>query len=196
MAMRAALITRPGQTDFVSRHRPEPGPGHVRVAIEGCGVCGSNLPVWQGRPWFQYPLAPGAPGHEPWGHVDALGDDVEGISVGTRVALLCEQGFAEAAVVPASAVVPIDGLRADAPFPGEALGCGFNVAARSDFAPGQTVAVVGVGFLGAIVTARAAAAGATVVAVSRRPFALEVAALMGAHHTIELGDPDLVVHQV
>lgn len=33
----------------------------VRVRLEGCGVCASNLPLWQGRPWFTYPLAPGVP---------------------------------------------------------------------------------------------------------------------------------------
>ena len=43
---------------------PGPGEGQVLVELEGCGVCGSNLPLWEGRPWFSYPLEPGAPGHE------------------------------------------------------------------------------------------------------------------------------------
>jgi threonine dehydrogenase-like Zn-dependent dehydrogenase len=43
---------------------PSPGHDEVRVRLEGCGICASNLPVWEGRPWFEYPRAAGAPGHE------------------------------------------------------------------------------------------------------------------------------------
>ncbi len=166
---------------------PEPpGEGQVRVTVEGCGVCGSNLPPWEGRPWFDYPFPPGAPGHEGWGVVDELGGQVQGIAAGRRVAFLSDRVFAESAVVPADHVVALPADIGTAPFPGEALGCGFNVAARSGFGPGQTVAVVGVGFLGAIVTALASAAGARVVAVARRPFALDIARAMGAHETVAL----------
>ena len=56
----------------------EPRAGEVLVDVAGCGVCGSNVPVWEGRPWFTYPLAPGLPGHEAWGQVAAVGADVDG----------------------------------------------------------------------------------------------------------------------
>ncbi len=165
-----------------------PGPGRVRVDVEGCGVCGSNLPVWEGRPWFDYPLAPGRPGHEAWGRVEAVGDGVDGslCGVGDRVALLDEAAFAEAVDVAAADVVVLPAALEDRPFPGEALGCAFNAAARSGFSAGQTVCVVGIGFMGAVLTALAAAAGARVVAVSRRLFSLEVAGLMGAASTFPL----------
>jgi threonine dehydrogenase-like Zn-dependent dehydrogenase len=61
---------------------------------------------------------------------------------------------------------------------------------------GQTVAVVGNGFLGALLTALSAAAGARVIAISRRPFALEVARTMGAAETIPLEDHGAIVHRV
>ena len=48
--------------------RPDAGPGQVRIRLEGSGVCASSVPVWEGRPWFWYPAAPGAPGHEGLGH--------------------------------------------------------------------------------------------------------------------------------
>lgn len=164
------------------------------MALEGCGVCGSNLPVWEGRPWFEYPLAAGAPGHEAWGRVrEAV---VDGVAPGTRVAVLAEDAFAEQVVVPADALVPVPDAVGDDPFPGEALGCGFNVADRSDFGPDQTVAVVGAGFLGNIVIALAARAGARVIAISRRHFSLEIAATMGAHHLIEMDDHDRIIGQV
>jgi D-arabinose 1-dehydrogenase-like Zn-dependent alcohol dehydrogenase len=34
------------------------------------------LPLWEGMPWFTYPLEPGAPGHEVWGTIDAIGSEV------------------------------------------------------------------------------------------------------------------------
>ena len=193
---RAAVLVGPGQVEIVTRLRAEPGPAEVRVGFAGSGVCGSNLPVWEGRPWFRYPLAPGAPGHEGWGHLEAVGDEVVGLSVGTAVAVFADGAFSEAGVIAADRVVPLPGLLGDGPFPGEALGCGFNVAARSHFAPGQTVAVVGVGFLGAVIVALAARAGARVIAVSRRPFALEVAREMGASEALSMDDRQRLIGAV
>jgi threonine dehydrogenase-like Zn-dependent dehydrogenase len=113
------------------------------VEIEGCGVCGSSLPVWEGRPWFSYPLAPGAPGHEAWGRTED----------GTRVAFLTQHGYARVAEVDERSLVPLphelDGL----PFPGEAFACAVNVVRRARIAPGMRVAIVGVGFLGSTVAA-------------------------------------------
>ena len=74
---------------------PEPGPLDVRVRLEGSGVCASNLPAWQGQPWFAYPLEPGALGHEGWGRVDALGPGVIGLAGGARVAGLFSRSYAE-----------------------------------------------------------------------------------------------------
>lgn len=193
---RSAMIAGPGRVEMVNAKRPEPGAAEVRVAFAGCGVCGSNLPVWQGRPWFQYPLAPGAPGHEAWGHVEAVGDEVAGLPLGTPVAVLSDRAFSEAGLVAADHVVPLPEELSGGPFPGEALGCGFNIANRSDFGPGQTVAVVGVGFLGAVIVALAAHAGARVIAISRRPFALEVARVMGATDVLAMGDAQRVIGKV
>jgi threonine dehydrogenase-like Zn-dependent dehydrogenase len=175
---RTAVVTGPRRVGLTEVAVPEPGDGEVLVRVEGCGVCGSNLPVWEGRPWFAYPLPPGAPGHEAWGVVEG-----GALPRGTRVAVLAENAFADYVVVPAARAVPLP-PELTGPFPGEALGCGLNVAKRSGFAAGQTVCVVGAGFLGDVVVALAAAAGARVVAVSRRPFALDVAKTMGATETL------------
>jgi D-arabinose 1-dehydrogenase-like Zn-dependent alcohol dehydrogenase len=85
--MRAAVIGGPRRAELREVAIPEPGPREVRVRLEGCGVCASNLPVWEGREWFTYPQAPGAPGHEGWGVVDAVGREAQGIAVGDRVAM-------------------------------------------------------------------------------------------------------------
>src|SRR3954470_2400446 len=152
---RSAILTGPRSIRIEERPLTEIGPTQIRVRLRGCGVCGSNLPVWEGRPWFEYPLAAGAPGHEAWGQVDEVGDGVEGIARGDRVAFLSERAFAEHVVTPAQDVVVLPEALHGAPFPGEAIGCGFNAAARSDFRSGQTVAIIGIGFMGAVMTALA-----------------------------------------
>ena len=154
--MEAAIITAPGYARLTRVARPEPGPCELRIRLEGCGVCGSNLAPWEGRPWFSYPLSPGELGHEGWGEVDAVGDEVQKFRPGDRVAMLSYHAYAEYDIAPESAVVWLPAALAQKPFPGEALGCAMNVFRRCDIKPGQTVAIVGVGFLGAVLTSLSA----------------------------------------
>ena len=194
--MRAAVVTAPGQVEIVDAPMPAPGPRQVRVRLEGCGVCASNLPPWAGRDWFAYPFAPGQLGHEGWGTVDAVGDGVATFRVGDRVATLSQHAYAEFDVADADQTVPLPPPLAGRPFPAEPLGCAVNIFARSNVTAGQTVAIVGVGFLGAILTRLAKRAGATVVAVARRPFAQAVARDAGADHVVPMGERWQVVQAV
>jgi threonine dehydrogenase-like Zn-dependent dehydrogenase len=194
--MRAAILSAPGQVTLQRVPRRRPGPEEVLVRIEGCGVCGSHLPLWEGRPWFQYPCAPGAPGHEGWGAVAEVGGEVRGVHAGQRVTLLSYQAFAEYDLAPADHVVPLPESLSGLPFPGESLACAMNVFARSRIEAGQQVAVIGVGFLGTQLVRLASRAGARVIAVSRRPFALEAAHACGASETVAFGDPAQVVRSV
>lgn len=192
--MRSAVITRPRVVDLLDVAQPRPAAGQVLVRLEGCGVCGSDLAVWQGRPWFGYPRSPGAPGHEGWGEVAAVGEGVTGLRVGARVAALSFNAHAEFDLADADRVVALPEALDGWPVPGEALGCAVNIARRCDFQSGQVVAVVGIGFIGALLVQLAARAGASVIAISRRPFALELARRMGAREALSLsGD---VVAQV
>jgi threonine dehydrogenase-like Zn-dependent dehydrogenase len=194
--MRAAVLTRPGCFELLHVPRPEPDAGQVRVRVEGCGVCGSNEAVWAGQPWFRYPLGAGAPGHEGWGVIDRLGPAVRGVSVGDRVAFLSDHALAEYDVVAPSVLVPLPARLDQVPFPGEAIGCAFNIFARSEIQRGETVAVVGVGFLGALLVKLAKRAGAVVIAVARRPYALELARHMGADHLVPMNGRAQVVEEV
>jgi threonine dehydrogenase-like Zn-dependent dehydrogenase len=194
--MRAASIVGPREMNVQQVELPEPGPAQVRIRIEGSGVCGSNLPMWEGRPWFQYPSTPGSPGHEGWGHVDALGPDVTSLKIGDRVTALTYRAFAEYDIAEASAVVPLPEDLAGDPFPGEPLGCAINVFRRSDIQPGHTVAIIGIGFLGAVLTRLASQAGARVIAISRRPFALELARELGAAVVVPMEDHGRIVDDV
>lgn len=191
-SMRSAVLVAPRRFELRPAPRPEPGPTEVRVRVEGCGVCGSNLPTWQGRPWFDYPLPAGAPGHEAWGRVDAVGRDVRGVAPGDRVAGLSGRGFAEYDLFDEAGLVRLPAHLDGEDVPAEALGCAMNAFRRGEIGPGHVAAVIGIGFLGAILVRLAAGAGARVLAISRRPFALELARAMGAAETFTLGDPDLV----
>ena len=134
-----------------------------------------------------YPTAPGDLGHEGWGRIKAVGPGVTGLAEGDRVAALGYRSYAEADVVPAAMVVTLPPELEGQPFPGEALGCAFNIFRRSEIRAGQTVATIGIGFLGAVLTL-ASEAGATVIAISRRQESLELARNYGAAETIVMDD--------
>ena len=194
--MKAARLVGPGELRFEEVPLPEPGPGQVRIRLEGCGVCASNLVPWGGAEWMRYPLEPGDLGHEGWGVVDAVGEGVEGIAVGQRVAALSYRSYAEYDLADAASVVPLPPELDGRPFPGEPLGCAMNIFRRSGVHAGQTVAVVGVGFLGALLVRLAKDAGARVIAVSRRPFSLDVAREMGADELVPMDDHWRIIERV
>lgn len=192
----SAVLASPRRVALESQLLEPPAAGQVRIRLEGCGVCGSNLPVWEGRPWFNYPLEPGKPGHEGWGYVDAVGPDVSAVRPGDRVAALSQHAFAEYDTCRADEVVRLPSELAGQPFPGEALGCAMNVFRRCGIEPQHHVAVVGLGFLGALLTQLAARTGARTYAISRRPFAREVGQAMGATATLAMNDPAEVVSEI
>ena len=192
---RAAVFHGGGDVTSAYVPAPQPEARQVRVRLEGCGVCASNMPVWEGRPWFSYPFAPGAPGHEGWGRVDAVGRDVTDLHVGDRVAMVSSRAYAEHDVADVDAVVKIPAALANVPVPGEPLGCAMNIFHRSDIRSGQTVAIVGIGFLGALLTSLCVSAGARVIAISRRKSALLMAEHFGASSRIALREPSQTIRE-
>jgi alcohol dehydrogenase len=82
--MRAMVIAQPGSRFRVEeRALPEPARHEVRIRVHACGVCHSDSMVVQGHmPGLVYPRIPG---HEVIGAIDAIGADVDGWQVGTRV---------------------------------------------------------------------------------------------------------------
>jgi len=194
--MRAAVIQAPGVVEMREAPIPVPGPGEVRIRLEGCGVCASNLTPWEGREWFTYPFAPGDLGHEGWGMVDAVGEGVTAWEPGQRVAALSYHAYAEYDVASASALVALPNALHGEPFPGEPLGCAMNIFARANIRAGDTVAIIGIGFLGALLTELASKAGARVIAIARRPWAQRIARQQGATHTIAMLDHSKIIQQV
>lgn len=184
--MRAVRLTGPGRIEVVSEPLPQPGTGELRIRLEGCGVCASNLGPWAGPEWMSFPTDSGGLGHEGWGVVDAVGPGVQGFTEGQRVAFLGQRGFATHEVIDQSLVVPLPESLAGRPFPAEPLGCAMNIFRRSGIARGDRVAIVGIGFLGALLTRLASDAGAEVIAISRRDEALAMARRMGAARALSL----------
>lgn len=194
--MEALEITAPKKVTLTRIALPEPGPDEVRIKLEGCGLCASNLPVWEGREWFSYPVAPGNPGHEGWGKVDAMGEEVTGLLIGDRVAAITYNAFAEYDIAKAANLIKLPAELDGMPFPAEPLGCAMNIFKRSDIRAGQTVAVVGIGFLGAMLVQLAHNAGAKVIALSRKKSALDLAAQFGADETIIMDDHWQIIEKV
>jgi threonine dehydrogenase-like Zn-dependent dehydrogenase len=194
--IRAAVIASPRETRMEMLPSRPPGESEVRVRLEGCGVCHSNLPAWEGRPWFQYPLSPGTPGHEGWGHIEAIGANVRGLQEGDRVAFLGSTGYASHAVALARECVKLPPTLDGRPFPGEAVACAVNIFRRSRIEAGQSVAIVGIGFLGALLTRLCSRAGARVIAVARRPFSQQLARRYGASEVVSMEDHRTIVERI
>jgi len=194
--MRAAVLDKPGVIRIDEIAPPAPGAGEVRIRLEGCGVCASNLEPWAGQDWMTYPGDAGGLGHEGWGTIDAVGAGVADFAPGDRVAALSYRSFADYDVAPAAMVAKLPSALAEQPFPGEPLGCAFNIFRRSDIRAGQTVAIIGIGFLGAVLTKLASDAGARVIAISRRQESLDLARHYGAAETVPMHDHYAIIDQV
>src|SRR6201996_966965 len=82
--MKVAQVSKPKEPlQIVEREIPKPGPGQVRIKVQACGVCHSDVLTKEGQwPGIQYPRVPG---HEVVGTVDALGEAVSEWKEGQRV---------------------------------------------------------------------------------------------------------------
>jgi len=218
--MRAAVIPEAGADfELTERPLPDPGPSEVRVAVDACGICHSDVFVKEGTfPGVSYPRTPG---HEVVGRVDAVGAEVTSWSEGERVGagwhgghcftcepcrrgdfLQCENaeitgltfdgGYAEYATVPAEALAAVpDDLDAVDAAPLLCAGVTtYNALRNSDARPGDVVAVVGVGGLGHLGVQYAHAAGFETVAISRSPEKRDLAHDLGADHFVDASEDD------
>ncbi|HEV3408672.1 MAG TPA: alcohol dehydrogenase catalytic domain-containing protein, partial [Chthoniobacterales bacterium] len=129
--MRAAVLVQPRQVEVQEVTIPQPSANQLLVRLEGCGVCASNIPPWEGKPWFNYPMAPGALGHEGWGRVEVVGEEVTGFTEGDRVAMISNNAYAEYDLADSAATVKLPGSLNDQPFPAEPLGCAMNIFERA-----------------------------------------------------------------
>jgi L-iditol 2-dehydrogenase len=205
--VRAAIYHGQGRITLEERPDPVAGPGELVVAVEACGICGSDLMTW-----YQDPRAPVVLGHEPVGTVVEAGEGAP-FAPGTRVFVhhhvpcftcrrcragrhtLCDRfratridpgGLAERIRVPAENA-RIDVLEVPDALPGwaatliEPLACVLRGQRMAGVGPGSRVAVVGAGSMGLLEVQCALALGAAAVAVVEpRADRRPAAAAMGA----------------
>ena len=82
--MRAAVVQKPGEITVTTVEDPKPGPRQVVIAVDGCGICGTDIHLIDGElPYRPYPIIPG---HEFAGEVVSVGVDVTEFRAGDRVA--------------------------------------------------------------------------------------------------------------
>jgi D-arabinose 1-dehydrogenase-like Zn-dependent alcohol dehydrogenase len=215
MKMKAAQIRKPGgDWELVERDIPEPGAGQVRVKVEACGICHSDVFVKEGLwPGLQYPRVPG---HEIAGRVDAVGDRITEWKTGQRVGVgwhgghdfVCEQcrrgdfamcvnrkvtgfdfdgGYAEYMIAPSAALAAIpDELPAEEAAPFMCAGITvYNALRNSGARDGDVVAVHGIGGLGHLGVQYARQMGFKTVALGRGRDKEPLAKQLGAHHYID-----------
>jgi threonine dehydrogenase-like Zn-dependent dehydrogenase len=138
----------------------------VLLRVRACGVCGSDLNAWRGVPGGEYPLAPGQPGHEVFGDMVETGETVTG---------LAQAGYAEYVLAQADELVR---LTDDRLLLGEPLACAANVVRRTAGRPDQRVAIVGFGYLAALIVLLLRQR--RWIAVSRRQDSRDLAQQLGA----------------
>jgi D-arabinose 1-dehydrogenase-like Zn-dependent alcohol dehydrogenase len=215
--MKAVQVSKPGGNfEVVERNIPEPGRNQVRIKVEACGICHSDVLVKEGMwPGLQYPRVPG---HEIAGRVDAVGEHVTNWKPGQRVGLgwhgghdftcdYCRRGdfincrneqitgltfdggYQEYMIAPAEGVaaIPEELSAADA---GPLLCAGitvYNALRNSGARAGDLVAVQGIGGLGHLGVQYAKQMGFRTFAIGRGKDKEELARKLGAVHYIDTG---------
>jgi D-arabinose 1-dehydrogenase-like Zn-dependent alcohol dehydrogenase len=219
--MRVAQVTRAnGSFEVVEREIPEPRAGQVRIKVEACGICHSDVMTKEGLwPGIQYPRVPG---HEVAGIVDAVGAEVSGWTQGERAGVgwhgghcgYCDScrrgdfvtcqvspqvpgiaydgGYAEYMLAPASVLAAIpDGLSAVEAGPLMCAGVTtFNSLRHSGARPGDLVAILGIGGLGHLGVQFAAKMGFKTIAIARGMDKEALARKLGACHYIDTKTQD------
>ena len=213
--MKAAVIAKPGANfEIVEREIPKPGPGQVRIKVQACGVCHSDVLTKEGGfPGIQYPRVPG---HEVVGTIDELGIGVSEWKQGQRVGVgwhgghdnTCREcrrgdfgncrnmqisgisydgGYQQYMVAPIEALAEVPANLSDVD--AAPLLCAgvttFNALRHSRARAGDLVAILGIGGLGHLGVQFAAKMGFRTVAIARGADKEALARQLGAHHYID-----------
>ena len=197
--MKAITIPQPGDADALVLDEvpdPQPAAGEVRVRVAAAGVNRADVMQRMGH----YPPPPGAPeypGLEVSGTVDALGDGVEGWSVGDEVcALLSGGGYAELVCVPAGQLLPVPAgvsLEDAAALPEVVSTVWSNVFMTANLLPGQTLLVHGGSSgIGTMAIQLAREVGAHVAVTAGTAEKLEACRELGAEVLVNYREEDFV----
>ena len=182
--MRVAVLNAPRQLEIADAPVPDPGAGEVLLRVANCGVCASELDMWEGRGAIEYPRFPG---HEVSGTVERVGPGVRSLRPGEPVAAwVTERGLADYVTARAEHCFPAGAVPLDLAL-AEPLACAVNAVERAAVALGDDVVIVGAGFMGHLVHKLVQLKGPRAVTVAdTRADALERAAALGATRTVDV----------
>ncbi|HEX5936586.1 MAG TPA: zinc-binding dehydrogenase [Actinomycetota bacterium] len=188
--MRIAVLREPGRFELADEPIPSPDRDEVRLRVAVCGVCTSELDMWQGAaghatwPWY--------PGHEVSGVVEEVGPDVTWPTAHEPVAAwVTTRGFADEVIVRAEHCVPIDGTPVELSL-AEPLACAVNAIELADLRVGDDVLVIGAGYMGSLLLQLAAQqAPRHLIVADVRQEALERARAFGVTHVVNVVDGSL-----
>ncbi len=183
--MKQAILDAPGRFSIVDVPIPELAPGQVLVKVAACGVCTSELDVWDGSTGGAG--LPRAIGHEVSGVVDDLAPGVAGLEPGDAVGVwVTGGGFAEYVAVDASWCYPAASVPLDLAL-AEPVACAVNAVEMADPKLGDDVVIIGAGFMGHLVHKLVALRGPRqIIVADTRPDALEIATLVGATRVVDV----------
>jgi len=174
---------------------PVPAAGEVLLNIAACGLNFADLLMAKGS-YQDTPTPPFTLGMEVCGTVIALGPDVDGPAIGTRVAVFGGQGgMAEKGVFPAALCRPVPDTMDDATAAGFMVAYGTSHLAltrRAQLQKGETLLVLGAaGGVGLTAVEVGKAMGAAVIAVARVAYKLAIAKSAGADFLIDSATQDI-----
>lgn len=183
--MKMAILDAPQAFQVVDVPKPEPKSHEVLVQVAACGVCTSELDLWEGKVGSDQ--LPRAIGHEVSGTVERVGSDVTALAPGDRIAVWAPgRGFAEYVAVAAEECFAAGDVPLDLAL-GEPLACAVNAVERANPQLADDIVIIGAGFMGNLVQKLVHLRGPRhLIVADTRPDALDRARAMGATHTIDV----------
>lgn len=205
---RAAVIHGPRQLNVEDVHSFALGKSDVLVKVKACGICHTDVSLYEGIPDARYPLVPG---HELIGTIEDVGSFMLNYTDETVLALPlygCENcpdcrkgkqnicpsvrfvgktdpgGFAEYAVLTANNIFPIRTTDYRSCVLSDAYSTPYHAIRKADLNEGDTATVFGVGGVGAAAVDILKSFGVKVVAIDKKDTALKLAEAMGADHCL------------
>src|SRR5919109_1760817 len=189
--MKIAILTGPKEFQFQEEPLAALLPDEVLVQVAACGVCTSELDMWEGKAGSQ--MYPRYPGHEVSGIVAEVGKDVEGLAAGDRVAVWAPgRGFAEYVIVKSRHGFPAGDRPLDLAL-AEPLACAVNTVEMANISLSDDVVIVGAGFMGNLVQKLVELQGPRrLIVADVRQDALERALQLGASHVVNTAHENLL----
>src|SRR5687768_9896815 len=188
--MKIAILTGPKEFQFQEEQIPALLPDEVLVQVTACGVCTSELDMWEGKAGNH--MYPRYPGHEVSGVVADLGIDVQDLAPGDRVAVWAPgRGFAEYVVVKSKYCFPAGDLPLDLAL-AEPLACAVNTVELANISLANAVVIIGAGFMGNLVQKLVSMQGPRrLIVADTRDDALDRALTLGATHVVNVAKESL-----